>query len=130
MAGRGFPPRNPDVEEVSADGKVRGPELPSGFDWPEQTRAWWQNWRTSAQSVRMTETDWDFMLDTAMLHAELWSGNGAVAPELRLRVAKFGATLEDRARLKMAIVAPDAKPKAKSTQRKGAKLRVVDAQAS
>jgi len=129
MAGRGFAPRNPDAEiEVAADGKVRGPELPESYDWPTQTRTWWENWRTSAQATRMKPTDWDFMLDTAMLHAELWSGNGAVAAELRLRVAKFGATLEDRARLKMAIVEPEAKPKAKPTQRKN--LRVVDAQAS
>ena len=112
MAGRGPTPRNSDVDfELEADGKVRGPELPESYDWPAQTVTWWENWRTSAQSLRMKPTDWDFMLDTAMLHAELWSGNGAVAAELRLRVAKFGATLEDRQRLKMAIVEPDAKPK-------------------
>lgn len=130
MAGRGFAPRGGDTEiEVSADGKVRGPDLPEAFDWPAQTRGWWENWRKSAQATRMTETDWDFMLDTAMLHAELWSGNGAVASELRLRVAKFGATLEDRARLKMGIVEPDAKPKRKPSAKGSAKLRVVDAQA-
>lgn len=124
MAGRGpAPTGGPDVELVD-DGVVRGPELTEGFDWPAPTRSWWENWRTSAQAQRMTATDWDFMLDTAMLHAELWSGNGAVASELRLRVAKFGATLEDRARLRMAIVAPDSKP-AKRPARRG-KLRVVD----
>lgn len=129
MAGRGFAPRNGDVDiEVSSDGKVRGPDLPDAYDWPAQTRSWWQNWRTSAQAVRMTDTDWDFMLDTAMLHAELWSGNGAVASELRLRVAKFGATLEDRARLRMAIVAPEAKKKPAAKKRTN--LRVVDAEAS
>lgn len=125
MAGRGFAPRNADADvELSEDGKVRGPELTDGFDWPAPTRSWWENWRRSAQAQRMTDTDWDFMLDTAMLHAELWSGNGAVAPELRLRVAKFGATLEDRARLKMAIVDPEVKPK-KAPVKRG-KLRVVD----
>jgi hypothetical protein len=131
MAGRGFAPRNGDVDiEVEADGKVRGPDLPESYDWPAQTRAWWDNWRRSAQAVRMTDTDWDFMLDTAMLHGELWSGNGAVAPELRLRVAKFGATLEDRARLKMAIVVPEGPSKKKPAAKGKAKLRVVDSQAS
>lgn len=129
MAGRGFAPRNGEIEiEVSRDGKSRGPELPGQFDWPEPTRSWWENWRRSAQAQRMSETDWDFMLDTAMLHAELWSGNGAVASELRLRVAKFGATLEDRQRLKMAIVEPETKKKPAAKKRTN--LRVVDAQAS
>ena len=131
MAGRGFAPRNGDAEiEVAADGKVRGPELPESFDWPERTREWWNTWRTSAQAVKFADTDWEFLLDTAMLHAELWSGNGAVAPELRLRVAKFGATTEDRARLKMAIVEPDAPAKRKPAAKGKAKLRVVDAEAS
>ena len=128
MPGRGFAPSKAEVEiEVAADGKVRGPELPASFDWPSQTCDWWANWRVSAQSVRFKPTDWDFLLDTAMLHAELWSGNGAVAPELRLRVAKFGATIEDRARLKMEIVEPEKK---KPAAKKSSRLRVVDAAVS
>jgi hypothetical protein len=34
-------------------------------------------------------------------------GDKAVAPELRLRVAKFGATPEDRARLRITFAAAD-----------------------
>ena len=129
MAGRGFAPSKAEIEiEVAADGKVRGPDLPDSYDWPAQTREWWENWRVSAQSVRFKPTDWDFLLDTAMLHAELWAGNGAVASELRLRVAKFGATIEDRARLKMAIVEPEGKKV--PAKKKSSRLRVVDAQAS
>ena len=48
-------------------------------------------------------------MDTALLHAELWAGNAACASELRLRVAKFGATPEDRARLRMSIEEPESK---------------------
>lgn len=130
MAGRGFAPRNQEPEvELSEDGQLRGPDLPDGFDWPAQTATWWENWRRSPQAQQMTATDWDFMLDTARLHAEMWLGDSKVAPELRLRVAKFGATLEDRARLKMAIVEPKAKPAAKGTPKKG-RLRVVDSEAS
>ncbi|TCO47311.1 hypothetical protein [Actinocrispum wychmicini] len=58
----------------------------------------------------MTGTDWDFLLDTALLHAELWSGVASVAPELRLRVGKLGATPEDRQRLRMQIIEPGATP--------------------
>jgi hypothetical protein len=86
------------------------------MDWPAQTQAWWRTWRESPQAQTLTSTDWDFLLDTALLHAELWSGNGSVASELRLRVAKFGATPEDRARLRMQVDDP-AKPAAAAEQK-------------
>ena len=57
----------------------------------------------SAQAKTFTETDWSFLLDTAVLHMEFWDGDRGVAAELRLRAAKFGATPEDRARLKIAV---------------------------
>lgn len=130
MAGRGFAPKDPPPDvEVTADGKLRGPRLPKleHGDWPAPTKAWWDNWRRSAQSQTFQPTDWDFLLDTAMLHAKFHEGDASVAGELRLRVAKFGATVEDRARLKMAIGEPKkSKPAAKSR----ARLRIVDDQAS
>ncbi|MEU7096065.1 hypothetical protein [Kitasatospora aureofaciens] len=54
-----------------------------------------------------TPADWDFLLETAVLHAAFWDGDRTVASELRLRVAKFGATPEDRLRLKLEIEADD-----------------------
>jgi hypothetical protein len=95
---------------VEGDGQVFGPELPDSIPWPAETRRWWETWRSSPQAHALVDTDWGFLLDTALLHAELWSGKTAVAAELRLRVAKFGATPEDRARLRMQIEEPD-KPK-------------------
>lgn len=77
------------------------PELPDRFEWPDRTRDWWAMWCDSPQAENFVSTDWDFLLDTALIHAEFWSGNTAVAGELRLRVAKFGATPEDRARLRI-----------------------------
>lgn len=120
MPGRGPVPK-PDGERrrrnkpavpttvVSGDGEIRGPELPAGYDWPAPTRGWWETWRSSPQATTFTDTDWGFLLDTALLHAELWAGNAACASELRLRVAKFGATPEDRARLRMSIEEPESK---------------------
>lgn len=109
---------------VTPDGKIRGPELPDGIDWPDATAKWWDTWRRSAQAQTLGDTDWAFLLDTAVLHARFWTGDPTVAGELRLRVAKFGATPEDRMRLRMTIGEPEkAKPKRRST----AKLRVVDA---
>ena len=108
---------------LAAARERRGPDLPAGYDWPAQTRIWYDNWRSSPQAQTLTETDWDFLLDTALLHAELWAGNGSVAAELRLRVAKFGATPEDRLRLRLQIAEPE-KPADKPKSRYG-HLRAV-----
>lgn len=98
------------VTIVTADGKVHGPELPDTREWPKATLKWWQTWRTCAQASMFTNTDWSFwsfLLDTAVLHAEFWLGDRSVAAELRLRAAKFGATPEDHARLRIAVSEPD-----------------------
>ncbi len=142
MAGVGRPPKDPDkrargnrapeVTEIVSDGKLYGPPLPRlGFNmmqkvrgekgwisvpanatWPEQTKRWWNTWRRSPQAKTHTETDWDFLLETAVLHAQFWLGDNSVAAELRLRVAKFGATPEDRQRLRIRVT--EAKPDAAS----------------
>lgn len=131
MAGRGPAPgsgakpadqrrrRNadPPMTLVTADGTEHGPELPDTHEWPPATLAWWKTWRTCAQASTFTDTDWSFLLDTAVLHAEFWLGNRALAGELRLRAAKFGATPEDRARLKIEVGDPNAPPKSGSTAR-------------
>ena len=127
MAGRGFPSsgkrsRERDQKALDAemvnlepDEKLRGPDLPDDlWDqatdgpllWPSMTKRWWLNWRKSPQSQTFTDTDWDFLLETALLHRRFVKGDASVAAELRLRVAKFGATPEDRMRLKIAIQAP------------------------
>ncbi len=64
-------------------------------------------WRDSPLSSEFTASDWSFLADTALLHARLWMGQTTVAPELRLRVAKFGATPEDRARLRITFAQAD-----------------------
>jgi hypothetical protein len=88
---------------LAVDGQVRGPELPDTYDWPAETRRWWQAWRNSAQAQDFADTDWDFLLETAVLHAEFWLGDRKLAAEIRLRVAKLGATPEDRARLRIDV---------------------------
>lgn len=127
MAGRGPTPgtgKKPDARRrnlpepltiVTADGKTHGPELPDSHEWPDATVKWWETWRRSAQASTFTDTDWSFLTDTAVLHAEFWLGDRSVAAELRLRAAKFGATPEDRARLKIEIGDPNA-PKVPATR--------------
>jgi hypothetical protein len=122
MAGRGSAPketlsrardqqrREAEITVVQADGQKHGPDLPDGVDWPDQTLDWWETWRGCAQASTFTDTDWSFLLDTAVLHMAFWDGDHTTASELRLRSAKFGATPEDRARLKIAVGEPDKGP--------------------
>lgn len=89
-------------------------------------------WGRSAQADTFTATDWSFLLDTALMHHAMWSkGQWTLAAEVRLRVAKYGATPEDRARLRMVFADADekdekraAKAGASARERYG-KLRVL-----
>lgn len=101
------PVAQPDLPEFDVTLEVDGQLKSQRFVWPERTREWWRMWAASPLSSEFTETDWSELLDTAMLHARFWSGDHKVAPELRLRVAKFGATPEDRARLRIQFATAD-----------------------
>ncbi|WP_054055974.1 hypothetical protein [Alloactinosynnema sp. L-07] len=109
------------------------PKLPTlkGLRWPAVTIRWWKMWAESGQATLMTDTDWSFLLDTALIHARYWQGDLSLAGELRLRVAKFGATLEDRARLRIVFAdaeqadGQDAQPRPSSKQRYGG-LRLAE----
>lgn len=145
MAGRGPAPKGNAARRNSEPTALRvitavptdQPELPAsfpmlvkdGFDtnleqwaWPEQTRAWWKMWADSPLSSEFTSTDWSELMDTALLHARYWSGHASAAPELRLRVAKFGATPEDRARLRIQFAQADEADE-KRTKPKGGAAR-------
>lgn len=147
MAGRGFAPketrsrardsraRNSELNRIEDDGEVRGPELPEGVlpdqeSWHLRTVQWWETWRRSAQAQVFIDTDWDFLLDTALLHHVMWTkGRWEFASEVRLRAAKYGATPEDRMRLKLKIETPADRqgppetPRSTSDRRKN--LRIV-----
>lgn len=137
MAGRGPAPKDPDERRrrnatapmtmVAADGKLHGPDLPDDLVWPAATLTWWATWRRSAQAQKFTDTDWSFLLDTAVLHAEFWLGDRSVAAELRLRAAKFGATPEDRARLKLEIGDPPAPNAPRAPASRGRRERLLRA---
>jgi hypothetical protein len=138
MPGRGRPPskaewsrerdqrrREAEFTRVTDDGQLRGPDLPDSITWHDRTLAWWDNWRRSPLSQTFTTTDWDFLLDTAVLHNDLWAGNTGVAAELRLRVAKFGASPEDRLRLKVEVTDEVAAAKAEPRVDSDRKARLV-----
>lgn len=79
--------------------------LPKGKEWHPRTVAWWEEWRRSPQAAAMiTGPDWQYLLDTALLHHQYWSnGRWEFANELRMREAKLGATPKDRADLKFEV---------------------------
>lgn len=139
MAGRGPAPKDPSRRaRRNDDGVTRTrlplvraaqPDLPQGADrWPARTREWWQTWRESPIAADFTAVDWEFLLETALLHARFWGGDSSVAGELRLRVAKFGATPEDRMRLRIDFVDVEPPPADAPTGRPSARyadLRVL-----
>ena len=139
MAGRGPAPKQPGTRarRNKADANFRlveftptpQPILPTiqveddgdlvEFRWPAITQEWWRMWAESPLAVDFTDSDWSFLLDTALLHAQFWKGDTKQASELRLRVAKFGATPEDRLRLKIQFEVAD------EVEEKGQKRRAA-----
>jgi len=120
MAGRGPAPKDPRdrarrnssgipmrfIESDPAPQPDLPATMPDGSDWPEQTRQWWAMWGSNPRTVDYHSTDWAMLLDTAVIHARFWLGDSFVAGELRLRVAKHGATPPDRARLRAPYAPP------------------------
>lgn len=97
---RAAPPELPDFR-IERDGDL------VEFVWPERTREWWQMWIDSPQAEHFGSSDWQYLLDTALIHARLWRGDLSAASELRLRVSEFGATPSSRARLRMVFAEAD-----------------------
>ena len=126
MAGHGFAPgenrsRKRDekpVTELVATGELYGPELPDpktalpkGEKWHPQTVAFWDALRRSPLMANEDELSWSVLVDTALMHHKMWqNGRWDFAAELRLRLAKYGATPEDKARLRIKVVVPPRAP--------------------
>ena len=121
--------RKSEFTRVSEDGQVRGPELPA-FAWHERTVAWYDTWRRSPMAATFIDADWDFLIDTAMLHTEMWNGSPGLAAEIRLRVGKLAGTPEDRLRLRIEVdreVEQAPKPTRMSADRRERLLSIVEA---
>ena len=133
MAGRGPAPKDP----ARRARRNKGPEMhiiesapvpqpklparmPNGEPWPQITRAWWRMWGKDPLAAEFRATDWAELRDTAVLHGLYWSGEVKLAGELRLRTAKFGATAEDRARLRIQYAAADEADDKRDRRRAGA----------
>lgn len=118
MSGRGPAPKDasrrarrngdPVAATVLRFERADQPPLPDDVKWHPQTVSWWEMWKNSPQAEYFMATDWAFLLDTALMHSAMWAkGQWALAAEVRLRVAKYGATPEDRARLRITFAQAD-----------------------
>lgn len=144
MAGRGGPPKDPSrrarrnadpVGQTTLRAEVvEPPALPSRYtDYPEVVE-WWDSWVNSPQADIFSSTDWQYLRDTLpLVKAYHCDENGLkYGAEIRLRVAQFGATPADRARLRMTFAqADEADRKRKPSEAGNAKalysgLRVVN----
>lgn len=73
-------------------------------------KRFWKIWAESPQSATWIETDWLELEMTTLLVDQLYKGETKLAGEIRQRVAKWGATNEDRARLRMKLETPEEGP--------------------
>ena len=75
------------------------PPLPDSMNWPEITTTWWDALKGLPGADDFTEMQWLYLMDTALLHASVWSGDFTKHGELGRRMAEFGVTPAAMARL-------------------------------
>ncbi|MFE4513775.1 hypothetical protein ACFRMQ_06170 [Kitasatospora sp. NPDC056783] len=81
-----------------------GRELPRGLGITTSgARRFWKTWASAPQTSGWTETDWAELEITVKLVDAFYQGDVKLAGEIRQRTAKWGGTVEDRARLRMSI---------------------------
>lgn len=112
MAGRGFATDSKQGLRVLTSNPISQPPLPDltpeGEEWSQATRDWWATLGDYPLAVDWTAVEWSYHMDTAVVHHKFWTGGGVpYAAELRLRLAKIGATAEDRARLRITFAQAD-----------------------
>lgn len=121
MPGIGPPPkpasqrarRNKDATPTTvlrferADQPALPPAMPDGEPWPARTVEWWAQWAGDPRAEHFDRAAWESLLDTAVIHGAYWAGDLKQAAELRLRVASYGVTPADRARLRMVFAEAD-----------------------
>lgn len=98
---------HPGAQTLPAEAQ-KGRELPRGLGITTPgAKRFWRTWSQAPQTAAWTETDWAELELTAKLVDGLFQGDLKLAGEIRQRVAKWGATVEDRARLRMTFEKTD-----------------------
>lgn len=121
MAGRGPAPKGNAVRRNAAVGakviqikpssgtrELPDDLLPEDDTWHPATLRWWSRWSRSELAKDLPDVDWSELEATALLHHEFMKKRSfTLAGELRLRMQKFGATPEDRNRLRITVAQAD-----------------------
>jgi hypothetical protein len=106
-----------DVPNVSYDGNR--PELPTSrmvmnpkgelqeFPIETRTRDWWEAISKMPHCAIWEKSDWQFALDTAMVHADAAHGKTTAMGELRQREKIMGTTVDARRDLRIRYVEPE-----------------------
>jgi len=104
------------LELLPSTGKRYGRPLPKDVltdkdgnpaEWHPQTVAWWNAIRAWPLMENEPAVAWSYLVDVALLHHAMWSrGRVDLAGEIRLRLAKFGATRADREKLRVTVLTP------------------------
>ncbi|MFD5069148.1 hypothetical protein ACFWNC_14620 [Streptomyces sp. NPDC058369] len=95
---RNIPEFGTEIPKESQPGRPLPKTLPV---MSSMAKRFWKTWSESPQSATWLETDWFELEVTTLLVDQLVLGDSKLAGEIRQRVAKWGATNEDRARLRM-----------------------------
>lgn len=76
---------------------VRKPNLPKSVEWPQSTAKWFEQWRKSPATDNWDTLQWSYLIDTALIHAEVWEGgNTALLGELHKREAYMGVRFDPK----------------------------------
>lgn len=87
------------------------PDLPDGMTWPEITQDWWKALATLPGADDFTDIQWLYLMDTALLHAAVWTGDFSRHGELGKRLEAFGISPKAKGQLaKQAAKPVAAKP--------------------
>lgn len=73
-----------------------------------RTREWWEAISTMPHCVLWHQSDWQFAIDTAMVHADACHGKTTAMGELRQREKIMGTTVDARRDLRIRYIEPEA----------------------
>ena len=69
------------------------PKLPEDIPFPDETVKWFEGWRNSSRSDDWDELQWQYLIDTALVHSAVWgSQDFSMLGELHKRLAYMGLT--------------------------------------
>lgn len=77
------------------------------FPIEQRTRNWWNAVSSMPHCVLWSPSDWQFALDTAMVHADAAHGKTTAMAELRMREKIMGTTVDARRDLRIRYVEPE-----------------------